>query len=423
MNMMKDRMSIDMRRAGAGLLALMVMMTVGFTGCTDAPTANDGFDGKNFQITVIETEPIDAQEASEVRANVRKNQSDTIVVEPNDVVVVVRNRYPNAEVLGVKLDYDRDDLNYEVVIRREGKVYVIVVNRQTGEIEEEKEIEEYFYPTTITIINNVTVKVKDACNTARTTAAGDVVEVTLEEIDGEATYIIIILTQHNTYVTVYVDAKSGKKKKLKDEKCKKHDHKHHKHDHKHKKKGRGHHYRHGHGHGYGHYYHCDCECDDDGGQTLVDSIEIISADSARGIIAANFATDTANVSVPTAEARIENGDTIANYDAVVEIDSNRYEVRLNARTGQLVEVTQTAGDFENGEYAPPTVDSSLTLVTLTVARTAALVQVPGTVKGWSLAYDQTAAVWLYTFGIKESGATTEKTVRVNAATGIYLDTI
>ncbi len=421
MNTMKERLNIDVKRVGTGLLALMMMVTVGFTGCTDAPTANDGFDGKNFEITVIETDPIDAQEASEVRANVRNNQSDTIRVEPSDVVVVIRNRYPNAEVLGVELDYDRDDLNYEVVIRREGKVYVIVVNRETGEIEDEKEIEEHFYPTTVTIVNNITIKVKEACNTAREVADGEVVEVVIEEIDGEPTYIIIILTQQNTYVTVYVDAKSGKKKKLKDEKCKKHDHKEHKHKHKHKK-GRGH-YRHGNGHGYGHYYHCDCECDDDGGQQLIDSIEVVGADSARGIIAANFATDTANVSVPTVEARIENGDTIAHYDAVVEIDSNRYEVRLDARTGQLVEVTQTAGDFESGDYTPPTVDSTLTLVNLTVARTAALTEVPGSVKGWTLAYDQTAAAWLYTFRIEESGATTEKMVRVNAATGLYLDTI
>ena len=442
MNMMNALMNFNPKRTAAGLLTLMIMMTVGFTGCTDAPTANEDFNSKNFQISVIETDPIDQQEASEVRQNVRKNQNDTIAVEPEETVVVIRNRYPNAEILGIELDYDREDLNYEVIVRREGKVYVIVIDPETGEITEEREIEEHFYLTTITVVNNITVKVEDACNEAREESDGDVVEVVLEEVDGAPTYIIIILTERNTYVTVYVDAKSGKKKKIKDEKCEKKkkkydddddddddDDKCKKHKHK-KKKGRGH-YRHGNGHGYGHHYHCHCacDCDDDddeenGGGTLVDSIQVIGADSARNLIAENFATDTANVSAPVAEARIENGDTIAYYDAVVEIDSNRYEVRLNARNGDLVEVTQTAGDLESGEYTPPTVDNgATTLVPLSTARTAALAEVPGTVMGWTLAYDATAAAWLYTFRIEETGTTTEKKVRVDASTGVYLDTI
>ena len=89
--------------------------------------------------------------------------------------------------------------------------------------------------------------------------SGDCVEVNLEEIDGKATYVIVILTQDNRYVTLYIDADSGRERKLKDDgKCSDGDDKHK------NKRGRGH-YRHGNGKGYGHRWHCHCECTDDDG--------------------------------------------------------------------------------------------------------------------------------------------------------------
>ena len=126
--------------------------------------------------------------------------------------------------------------------------------------------------------------------------------------------------------------------------------------------------------------------------------------------------------VDSIDVDIRNGDTLAWYDAVIEIDSNRYEVRYDARSRTIVKVTQTDGDFDNGEYTPPTINGT-TLVLLSVARLAALTEVPGTVTGWSLEYDATEAAWLYTFEIEDATTSETKTVRVNAQTGLYLDTI
>lgn len=453
METMHDRMTMNGLKMIAFSAIMMLAATFGFTGCGDALTDPGDGSGVGFgsNATVQVSDPVSAQEAQEVRANVRANQDDSIAVEPDEVQTIVIQIYPDAEVLGIHLDYDREELNYECVVRSGGKVYVVVIDPETGEVESEEEIEDYHYTGEVKVKEKVKVKVKDACDRGREIVKdGDVVETNLENVEGQPTYIIVILTQQNTYVTIYIDAETGKERKLKDaDRCSKDDddddddsagdddgdddeeirggdcgdrHKH--------KKGRGH-YRHGKGKGWGHHYHCDCHCecddddDDDGGSdttNVLDSIEVASRDTVRLELAAAFNTDTANVMVDSIDVDIRNGDTLAWYDAVIEIDSNRYEVRYDARSRTIVKVTQTDGDFDNGEYTPPTINGT-TLVLLSVARLAALTEVPGTVTGWSLEYDATEAAWLYTFEIEDATTSETKTVRVNAQTGLYLDTI
>lgn len=455
METMHDRMSTRGLAMLAASAMMMLIATFGFTGCGDAITDPGDGSGLGFgsNATIRVSDPVSAQEAAEVRANVRANQNDTVAVEPEEIETIVIRLYPDGEILGIHLDWDRDDLNYEAVVRSGGKVYVVVIDPKTGTVKEKEEVKKYYYSSKIKIKSKVKVKVKEACDRGREIVEdGDVVEANLENIEGEPTYIIIILTQQNTYVTIYIDAETGKEKKLKNEKrcdgkddddddgdddgegddddeedissgkCEDGD--------RHKnKKGKGH-YRHGKGKGWGHHFHCHCDCeceddddgeDDDEEQQILDSIEVVSRDTVRLELAAMFNTDTMNVEVDAIDVKVENGDTLAWYDAVVEVDSNRYEVRYDARNRTVIKVTQTDGDFENGEYTPPTIDGT-SLVLLSVARVAALAKVPGTITGWTLAYDEAEAAWVYSFEIEAVTTGEEKTVRVNAETGLYIDT-
>ena len=114
-------------------------------------------------------------------------------------------------------------------------------------------------------------------------------------------------------------------------------------------------------------------------------------------------------------------DSTATYATVVENGEDRYEVTLDAETGALISVKQTAGDFENGEFTPPTTADGKTLVPLSTARTAALLQLTGTMKSWTLERNETEARWVYLFEIEDTSTSTVKTVRVDAETGLFID--
>jgi uncharacterized membrane protein YkoI len=409
-------------RSMAGALAACIMTAGILTGCSDnaaSPLPPDQ-DPLGNNATVETSDPVSQQEANEVRENVRNNANDSIAVQPDEAAQTARNEYPNAEVYSVNLDYDRDSVNYECIVKSNGKYYVVVVDPQTGEVLDKHEIEEdKVAHITVIIIRPVVVKVKEAKEKASKLVSGDCVEVNLEEIDGRPTYVIVILTQDNRYVTLYIDADSGRERKLKDDgKCSDDDGDDDDDDgDKHKnKRGRGH-YRHGNGKGYGHRWHCHCECTDDDGNEIPDSLNVIKTDSARAIVR------TMVDSVTVSEVKLVTQDT-ANvfYDVTFNRDSSVYVVRLNAKTGEMVEATQTGGRFDSTSYEfTPRVPGD-TLVVLSVARTAALTQVPGTVQGWKLSYSTTDQKWIYTFTVLETASSTTKKVIVDAETGTYLRT-
>lgn len=429
MNMMQSR------GIPAIMSALCAVVVTVLTGCSESSTGPLNPAGNAFGVnaTVVAGDPVSADEAAAVRANVQQNADDTVAVQADEVIRIAVREMPDAEVLEIRLDYDRDELNYECVVRSGGRVYVIVISPKDGTVKEKKEVREYYYTGTITIDVNV-VPVRRACDRAREIVDGDVVEANLEQVEGEPVYIIIILTRENRYVTFYIDARTGKEKKLKNEnRCRGANdssmvdtanggadsvHSHDCEDRHKNKRGRGH-YRHGKGKGYGHYFHCrcNCDCDDDDGENGGDSLQVITKDSARVVVQGMFA-ETAAVGDITLN---RTNDSTAYYETVVEDGDNRYEVTLNARTGALVEVTQTRGDFENGDYEPPTVDEGKALVAFSVARTAALAQLAGTIQSWTLARNESENRWVYTLMIEDSTTTTVKTLRVDAETGLFID--
>ena len=411
------------------ILACCALATTFVTGCSDNtvdPASSSALSLGN-SATIIVSDPIDPSEANDVRNNIQKNGNDTIAVQVDELEAIILTIYSDAEILGIHLDYDRDELNYECVVRSGGKVYIVVISPKSGKVKEKKEIKNYYYTGTVKV--KTKVKVKEACNRAQEIVDGDVVEANLEEVEGEATYIMIIITNTNRYVTIYIDPATGKEKKLKhEEECGEDDdnnqnssdslhqgncdrHKNH--------KGKGH-YRHGNGKGYGHHFHCHCECtcDDGGNNGGSDSLQVITKDSAQIIVEGMFGVDSnavGEINLNVAD------DSTATYATVVERGDDRYEVTLDAKTGALVEVTQTAGDFESGEYTPPATADGKTLVTLSVARTTALAQLIGTIKSWNLSRNESEARWVYSFEIEDTATSTVKTVRVDAETNTFID--
>jgi len=416
------------------LMNLLVMLVIasGYlmttsTGCTDAtgPSTPSNTDGFGVNATVVVSDEVSASEANDVRANVSTNSGDTIVFETEDLIDILHQLFPDAEVLGLHLDYDREDLNYECVVRTGGGVYLVVIDPRTGKVKDQKKVDKYYYTGTIVILTHV-VKAHKAKERAREIVHGDVVEVNLEEVEGEPTYIIILLTPQNRYVTIYIDAKTGKEKKLKDEKrcngdkdtattggdqdthsgdCDRHKN----------ERGRGH-YRHGEGKGYGHYYHCHCHCDCENGGG--DSLTVITRDSAKVLLGQTFGDSAV---VDSLELETED-DSTAFYTTVVENGNDRYEVKMNAVTGALVQVTQTDGDMEGGEFEPPAVDG-VTLVSLSEARAAALAELPGTIQSWTLERNKDEGRWVYVFTVEDAATSTVKTVRVDAETGLFIEII
>jgi uncharacterized membrane protein YkoI len=399
-------------RSMAGALAACVMTAGVLTGCSDnaaSPLPPDS-DPLGNNATVRTSDPVSQQEANEVRTNARANANDTIIVQPHEAAETARGQYPNAQVYSINLDYDRDSVNYEVVVKSNGRYYVVVVDPQTGQVIDKYEIrEEQVGSDTVIVVRVVTIKVKEARDRAVRIVNGDCVEINLEEIEGRPTYVIIVLTPDNRYVTLYIDADTGRQRKLKDDgECDDDgDGDRHK-----NKKGRGH-YRHGNGKGYGHRYHCHCECTDDDGQQIPRNM--ISVDSARVIVRSMIDSATIN------HARLEIRDTTnATYELRVTRDSNVYVFRLNAITGALIEASQTGGRFDSTSHEfQPRVQGD-TLVALSVARVAAVAQLVGTVEGWKLAYDQAEAKWIYTFRIRETATGTRKEVLVDAKTGTFI---
>lgn len=287
MNRMTRPLIKRLKGRGVALLMVMAASTV-VVGCGgDAPVATDdrgGLFGAPQQMTILVSDPVDEQEAREVRVNIERNRSRPIVFEADDLEGVIEKEYPDGEIIGIHLDYDREKLRYECLVRSGGTVYIVIINPATGEVEEKKEATSYYYTAVITIVN-IRVNVRDACDRAQDRIEGDVVEANIEEIEGRPTYVIVLITSDNRYITIYVDAETGKERKVKErkcdddgndddeaddegdddsdeeiskgKKCKEKDK---------KRKGRGHH-RHDEGKGHGHYFYCycDCACDDDAG--------------------------------------------------------------------------------------------------------------------------------------------------------------
>jgi uncharacterized membrane protein YkoI len=396
------------------MLAVGLIACASFvTGCADAtqspvaPNPNPA----TVDATVQISDPVSSQEADSVRILVRRNSGDTTIISPDQIITIIITQNPDYELLGVNLDYDSDTLSYECVVRKGGKVYVVVIDPKAGTVKEQKEITEYYYPEVI-YVRHITVKPKEAKDRAKKLTDGDVVECNLEQIDDRPTYVIVILTRDNRYVTTYVDCETGRERKLKskgdcdDEGGDGHKNKH----------GRGH-YRHGRGHGYGHMFHCHCSCGDGNGSSDTTKIPTgaIKADSANYI--ASHMIDSLKVT----ETKIDSvNDSTAYYNIKGERDSNRYEIKLNAFTGKLVSIKQVAGNFTTSEYTPKVQGD--TLVPMSVARTVAVGKVTGTIQMWKLEYDTTQSKWIYTFSIVETSSGTVKEVTVDAKTGAYIAT-
>lgn len=395
------------RLAAAGILSIFTILA----GCSENSTGPAPTDtnppGTNATVEI--SDPVSSEEATSVRNNVQRNSAITIVITIDEAITRALQQSGGGDLMGVTLDYDQDSLNYECVVRQNGKVYLIIVDPQTGNVKQKEEIENYYYPEVI-VIRTITVKVKDARDRAKKLADGDVVECNLENVEGKPTYIVVILSRENRYITIYVDAETGKERKLTDDgRCEE--------EKKKDKRGRGH-YRHGKGKGYGHHHHCHCDCDNDGSDSTKVPSGIISVDSVRSVV--NATMDS--VQINEIKLNVKN-DSTASYDVKIMRDSNRYQVTLDAFTGAFISVTQTAGNFMTAEYQPMVKGDSTgtdTLVVLSVARTAALAQFPGEVTGWKLEYDTTEAKWVYTFEIKPSGTDPKKQVLVDAKTGTFI---
>jgi len=401
-----------LNRIGAfGILTLFAFLA----GCADNTTGPAPTDqnppGSNATVAV--SDPVSQAEADSVRANCQRNSADSNIVSIDQAIAAALAQLAGADLLGVTLDYDSDHLTYECVMRSHGRVYLVVIDPKSGVVKSKDSISDtlYYFPTVI-VIRPFTFKVKDAKERAKKISNGDVVECNLETIDGQPTYIVVVLTHDNRYVTVFVDPDTGKEKKVSnDGGCDDDAHKN--------QKGRGH-YRHGNGHGYGHYRHCHCSCGDHpGGDTTgVDTTKApsgtISKDSAsviaRGMVDSSTVTET--------KIDVKN-DSTAFYNVKLQRDSSHYELVLNAFKGTLVSIKQTSGNFMTSEYHPPMVGTD-SLVALSVARTAALAQLAGTIQSWKLENDTTEGKWVYSFEIVPTVTGPTKQVMVDAKTGLFI---
>ncbi len=397
------------RLVAAGILSLFAVLA----GCSENTTGPAPTDtnppGTNATVDI--SDPVSEEEANSVRNNAQRNAADTIIISIDEAITRAIQESGGGELLGVTLDYDRDELNYECVVRNSGKAYLIVIDPRNGTVKKKEQIENFYYPEII-IIRPIVVKIKQAKEQAKKFTKGDVIECNLENVDGRITYIVIILSPERRYVTLYIDAETGRERKLEDNgRCKE--------EKKKNKRSRGH-YRYGKGYGYGHHHHCYCNCDTNGngGDTTKVPSGIISVDSVKTII--NATLDS--VVINEIKLNVEN-DSTARYNIKISRDSNRYEIVLDAFKGSLISISQTAGDLTNAEYHPViTKDSATsdTLVALSVARTAALAQFAGTVTMWTLDYDKTEAKWIYTFEVQPAGTGNRKQVVVDATTGAFI---
>lgn len=396
--------SRTLRNAAVFSIFSFCMILAGCSENNTGPAPTDGTPpGTNATIDV--SDPVSSQEAAEVRSNSERNESDTLIIPIDQAITIAIQQVGGGELHGVTLDYDSDELNYECVVRQGNKVYVVVIDPQDGRVKKKEEISNHYYRKVI-IIRPLVIKIKEAKEKAKKFSDGHVVECNLEDIDDRPTYIIVIITRENRYVTVYIDAEDGKERKLKnngtcddDSGSKKH------------KKGRGH-YRHGKGKGYGHHYHCHCKCDDDGNDTTKTPAGIISVDSVRTIVGGTMDSLT----ISEVKLKVEN-DSTAHYEVKASRDSNQYEIQYDAFTGSFLSIKQKAGNFAGAEFQPEVPND--TLVAFSVARTAATAQLAGAVTMWSLEYDKTDAKWIYTIEIQPATGG-KKQVLVDAKTGTFI---
>lgn len=402
-----ELVAIFRRLRSAAVFSIFSLCMV-LAGCSENNTGPAPTDGNppGTNATIDVSDPVSAQEAADVRSNSERNERDSLIIPIDQAITIAIQQAGGGELYGVTLDYDSDELNYECVVRQGNKVYLIVVDPQDGSVKKKEEISNHYYRKVI-IIRPIVIKIKEAKEKAkRFSSNGNVVECNLENIDDRPTYIVVILTRENRYLTVYIDAEDGKERKLKnDGTCdddssgsKKH------------KKGRGH-YRHGKGKGYGHHYHCHCKCDDDNDTTKTPA-GIISVDSVRTIVGGTMDSLTVN----EVKLRVEN-DSTARYEVKATRDSNQYEIHYDAFTGSFISIKQTAGNLATAEFQPKVQND--TLVAFSVARTAATAQVAGSVTMWSLEYNKTDARWIYTIEIQPATGG-KKQVLVDAKTGTFI---
>jgi uncharacterized membrane protein YkoI len=416
-----------------GVFAFILMLTASIlTGCSDNSTdpSDPDVDPLAADASAEVSDPVGTAEGDSVRNNARRNAADSSNVAIDSCIANVKAENPGCEVLGVNVDYDRDTAaSYVVIIRENGKVYEVTCDPKTGKQTSKKEITNYYYTETIVITR--IIRVQEANERSRQYVRGDVVEVSLENINGRPTYVIVVLTRDNRYVTIYMDAETGQGRRVGEGSCgSDNDDDDNDNDGKKKKKhGRGHYRRHGHGHqhhgnghGYGHEYRCHCTCEDeDPNPTDTTNVTVISQDSARALVASYV--DSATV---TETKLVTGADSSMTYEIKLSRDSARYEVKLNAINGVFISAGQTAGNMDSNEFRPPTIRRDSvnvdSLVVLSVARTAAIAQFPGTVTSWKLEYDTTEAKWIYTFEIQPATGDRKK-VLVDAKTGVYIRTI
>ncbi|KXK51986.1 MAG: PepSY domain-containing protein [Chlorobi bacterium] len=409
-------------RTRSGLMIIAIALTALLASCSDPATSPDSISTSGYDGTVATSDPVSKAEADSVRANADRFWADSTLFTIDQVIQIIRARYHNAEILGINLNTDQDQRVYEVVIRTGGQVIVVVINNNSGHVTATEPITNYYYPASI-VITQPCVDIRIIRHKLKVQFDGEVVECNMQEIENRATYVIVIITREHRYVTIYIDAHTGKPCKVDDDDDDDDDNGHDcdNHDGKHKhKKGRGH-YRHGKGHGYGHHYHhhCDCDHDDDDDDHGHDSdscqsdstavgVAIITRDSAQTIAAGMF--DSAQVT--TTHLRVQS-DSVIWYTVSMKRDSNTYKLTIDARTGMLVAVEQESGDFNSGEFTPTHTDPAL--IPLSQARAAALANTPGNVTDWTL--EQESGKWVYAFAIAPTNGGPATHVVVDAQSG------
>lgn len=232
------------------LVAAALLSPLFAVGCKEEPV------DQPQPMSVLYSEPIATIEADSVRGAVGRTSQDTNIIATSQAAQTAQAEYPGSDMLGINLNYDTEDsLVYECVVRHEARYYVVVINPYTGTVVRSTQTDSAYY-NEIIVPHLIVFDVRAIIRQIRTLMPNAMtVECNMEQIENRPTYVVIMLTGDNRYAILFIDAQTGKERRLTfDGYCNDDD--------KHKnKKGKGH-YRHGKGHGYGHYYHCNCDCDD-----------------------------------------------------------------------------------------------------------------------------------------------------------------
>jgi len=225
------------------------LLTATFTvGCKEDPV------DQPEPIAVVYTDPVSTSEADSVRAMIQQHESDTNLIPTSQAADTAQMAYPGGSIVGINLNYDSDTLVYECVVRQDKKYYIVIINPLTGRIVRTGTTDSAYYAE-IVVPRMLVIDIRSILRQVRGLLPRAVtVECNVEQIENRPTYVVIMLDRDNRYAILFIDAQTGKERRLEfNGLCR---------DDRHKdKKGRGH-YRHGRGRGYGHYYHCHCDCDD-----------------------------------------------------------------------------------------------------------------------------------------------------------------